>query len=231
MTVRQHLEFYARLKGIKREKEREYVKEALREYGLQSAAERASKDLSGGMKRRLSVAISFIGFSKLIILDEPTTGLDSVSRRKLWEIIEKSKRNRVILLTTHAMDECELLSNRIGILANGRMECLGTSTSLKKLYSDGFKLTVSFNPEDAERVKAGMCEFFEGILVKKQFKGTLEFALPIPEGGVSRVFSEIMTSAASIGIIDWSLSQGTLENVFLRINSQTNQQNNEDTLL
>eukprot|EP01091_Cochliopodium_minus_P001939 TRINITY_DN1188_c0_g2_i2.p1 TRINITY_DN1188_c0_g2~~TRINITY_DN1188_c0_g2_i2.p1 ORF type:complete len:1683 (-),score=415.80 TRINITY_DN1188_c0_g2_i2:354-4655(-) len=122
LTVRQHLEFFARLKGIESKEESGHVEKALKEFGLFKFSNRLSKDLSGGMKRRLSVAISLIGNSQIIFLDEPSTGLDPVSRRQLWKVIERAKKGRVIILTTHAMEEAELLCNRIGIVAHGEMD-------------------------------------------------------------------------------------------------------------
>ena len=119
----QHLEFFARLKGVDGKEEKSHVEKSLEEFGLLKFADRLSKDLSGGMKRRLSVAISVIGNSQIIFLDEPSTGLDPVSRRQLWKVIERTKKGRVIILTTHAMEEAELLCDRIGIIANGEMEC------------------------------------------------------------------------------------------------------------
>tara|TARA_B110000503_G_scaffold103044_1_gene153903 strand:- start:129 stop:389 length:261 start_codon:yes stop_codon:yes gene_type:complete len=78
-----------------------------------------AKNLSGGQKRRLSTGIAFLGDSKFIILDEPSSGIDSFSRRQIWDIIKENKNDKIILLTTHFMDEAEYLGDRIGILKEG----------------------------------------------------------------------------------------------------------------
>ena len=78
-----------------------------------------AKNLSGGQKRRLSTGIAFLGDSKFIILDEPSSGIDSYSRRQIWNIIKENKNDKIILLPTHFMDEAEYLGDRIGILKEG----------------------------------------------------------------------------------------------------------------
>ena len=90
-----------------------------------------AKNLSGGQKRKLSVAIALIGGSKFVLLDEPTSGMDLSSRRKLWDMLKKYKNDRIMILTTHYMDEADILGDRIGIMAEGKVICLGSSLFLK----------------------------------------------------------------------------------------------------
>ena len=89
--------------------------------------------LSGGQKRRLSIAIALIGKPSIVFLDEPTTGLDPETRRNIWDILmrERKEQGRTIVLTTHSMDEADALCNRIGIMSKGCMRCLGSQTHLK----------------------------------------------------------------------------------------------------
>ena len=87
--------------------------------------------LSGGQKRKLSVAISMIGNSKVIMLDEPTSGMDTTARRRLWEMLKKNKQDKIIILTTHYMDEADILGDRIAIMTEGEVECTGSSLFLK----------------------------------------------------------------------------------------------------
>ncbi|KAL2924639.1 ABC transporter A family member 2 [Bienertia sinuspersici] len=120
------------------------VQNSLSEVRLTNAAKMRASSYSGGMRRRLSVAIALIGDPKLIILDEPTTGMDPISRRHVWDIIENAKRGRAIILTTHSMEEADILSDRIGIMAKGRLRCIGTSIRLKSRFGTGFIANVSF---------------------------------------------------------------------------------------
>ena len=101
---------------------------------------RLSHKLSGGNKRKLSVAIALCGNSKLVMLDEPTAGMDLTARRSLWDMLKNYRQNRIIVLTTHYMDEADVLGDRIGIMANGSIECLGSSLFLKNRYGAGYKL-------------------------------------------------------------------------------------------
>ena len=115
LTIEEHLLFYMRLKGAgSKEEERESVESVCREVDLFEHKEKRAKSLSGGMKRRLSLAISLIGNPDAIFLDEPTTGLDPLNREIFWAIIENIKKNKSIILTTHLMQEADYLSDRIG---------------------------------------------------------------------------------------------------------------------
>lgn len=90
-----------------------------------------AKNLSGGQKRKLSLAIAFIGDSKIIYLDEPTSGMDTSARRYVWEMLKKYKNDKIVVLTTHYMDEADYLGDRIGIMGEGKLICCGSSVFLK----------------------------------------------------------------------------------------------------
>lgn len=97
------------------------------------------------MKRRLSIAISLVANPQIVFLDEPTTGLDPETRRGLWNILQdcKNDKKRAILLTTHSMEEADVLCSRIGIVNNGVLRCIGTQNRLKSLYGGGYHLFVN----------------------------------------------------------------------------------------
>jgi ATP-binding cassette subfamily A (ABC1) protein 3 len=97
--------------------------------------------LSGGQKRKLSVGIAMIGDSKVVILDEPSSGMDTSSRRRLWEMLKDSKSGKIIILTTHYMDEADILGDRVGIMNEGELTCIGTPLYLKNKYGSGYTLT------------------------------------------------------------------------------------------
>ena len=143
MTVKEHLIFYARIKGIPPHKEEELVKKAIEDVRLTKFTNFRTKSLSGGMKRRLSVAISLVSEPKIIYLDEPTTGLDPENRRQLWDILATCKGKRAIVLTTHSMEEADVLCNRIAIVNNGILRCAAPQVRLKSLYGGGYHLQVN----------------------------------------------------------------------------------------
>lgn len=146
LTVREHIQFFSRLKGLYGklsfvEVERQ-VDQALIDVALSEKRNTLSKNLSGGMKRKLSVAIAFCGGSKVVMLDEPTSGMDPFSRRFTWNVIRHYRKDRIIVLTTHFMDEADILGDRIAIMAEGQLRCVGSSLFLKKTYGVGYQLTI-----------------------------------------------------------------------------------------
>lgn len=102
-----------------------------------------ARTLSGGQKRKLSVAISMIGNSKIVMLDEPTSGMDTTARRRLWDMLKKNKGDKIVILTTHYMDEADILGDRIAIMSEGAVQCTGSSLFLKKRYGVGYNLVIA----------------------------------------------------------------------------------------
>ena len=145
MTVEEHLLFYARIKGVNPNEETLYVEKALSDVQLTDSKDIQIKELPLGMRRRLSIAISLVSKPKIIFLDEPSTGLDPETRRQLWDILQdcKKEKDRAMVLTTHSMEEADVLCNRIGIVNQGVMKCLGTQTRLKNLYGGGYHLFIN----------------------------------------------------------------------------------------
>lgn len=102
-------------------------------------------ELSGGSKRKLSLAMALVGNSKIIFLDEPTSGMDAYSRRSIWKILEKIRlEERTIILTTHHLDEAEILADRIGIMSRGELLAVGTSDFIKKKFGEGYNLKLTY---------------------------------------------------------------------------------------
>ena len=109
---------------------------------LENKSANYSTQLSGGMKRKLSIAIAFIGNSTTVILDEPTAGVDPFARRAIWDLILKYKPGRTIVLSTHHLDEADLLSDRLAIISSGKLQCVGTTMYLKRKYGEGYNLVI-----------------------------------------------------------------------------------------
>eukprot|EP01084_Bolivina_argentea_P195832 335847_1 len=145
LTVREHLELFCKLKGVSSKLIESQVNKTLKDIDLIEKEHSFPCNMSGGQRRKLSLGIAFIGGSKIVFLDEPTSGMDPASRRITWEFIQKQKRNRCIVLTTHFMDEADILSDKIGIMCNGRLQCYGSSLFLKRLYGVGYTFTISLN--------------------------------------------------------------------------------------
>ncbi|KAI9327884.1 hypothetical protein BDR26DRAFT_874694 [Obelidium mucronatum] len=218
LTVYEHLLFYSRLKGMKAN-QKEAIITLMHNMRLNHLATRTARYLSGGEKRRLSIAMAMAGNPKLIFLDEPTTGLDPEVRRQIWGIIKEARKGRTIILTTHAMEEADVCCNRIGIMLQGNLKCIGPHTKLKQIYGNGFRLSFSvlngFSTEQATNfVEAALPD--DWVLVESINSHHIYEFSP-KKGDVFRIMTVLEESAAHFGIIDWDISQTTLENIFLKL--------------
>eukprot|EP00035_Acanthoeca_spectabilis_P039938 m.66067 g.66067 ORF g.66067 m.66067 type:complete len:1472 (+) comp9798_c0_seq2:173-4588(+) len=151
LTAREHFDLWLTLRGQHGPSVQKEASEILRELNLMPVADRRAGTYSGGMQRRLSVALACVGDDvKVLLFDEPTTGLDPVHRRMVWNRMQKSKKNRTIIVTTHSMDEAELLADRIGILNNGVLRAYGTPIFLKRAVcgmAERFRVSVIPAPD------------------------------------------------------------------------------------
>lgn len=132
LSVKENLEFIAGIYGFSKSERDKRVNKIAEELSLDEVINKKTQTLSGGWQRRLSIAMALITEPKVVFLDEPTLGLDVLARRELWRVIESLKGKITIILTTHYMEEAEALSDRIGIMAKGRLLTVGTPEDIKK---------------------------------------------------------------------------------------------------
>ena len=142
LTGREHLKFFARFRGVPHKQAKSTVDQLLEAVGLTYAANRRSRTYSGGMRRRLALAIAMIAEPRLIFLDEPSSGLDVSNRRKVWDLILRLKRVSLVVLVSHAIKEVETLADTIMIMAEGRAKAFGTSLRLKNQWGRGYRLLI-----------------------------------------------------------------------------------------
>lgn len=143
LTVLENLALMARIYGADARQAAQKARETLEQLHLNEIANAKAKTLSGGMQRRLSIGMALISNPKILFLDEPTLGLDVIARRELWTVVRGLKGRVTILLTTHYLEEVEALSDRAGIMANGRLVAIGTVAELTaqanaKNFEDAF---------------------------------------------------------------------------------------------
>ena len=131
LTVPENLELMCGVHGFSREKTRQKTDELSAQFALETVAQKRAGKLSGGWQRRLSIAMALISEPQILFLDEPTLGLDVLARSDLWDSIRALKGKITIILTTHYMEEAEALSDRIGIMKDGRLLTVGTAEELK----------------------------------------------------------------------------------------------------
>lgn len=142
LTVKEHLELFANFKGVNPDNLESDIHNLLKEMELLDKMDDLSQNLSGGQKRKLSIAIALVGGSEIIFFDEPSSGMDITNRRKMWDILKKFTKNRIIILTTHYMEEASVLGNRIGILSGGQLKCIGSPIFLINRYGKNISLTL-----------------------------------------------------------------------------------------
>lgn len=133
LSVKENLELICGIHGFSNEKTEAKIRELSGQFALESVLRRKAGKLSGGWQRRVSIAMALISEPQILFLDEPTLGLDVIARHELWEVIRALKGAVTIILTTHYMEEAELLSDRIGIMKNGRLLAVGTVEELNRM--------------------------------------------------------------------------------------------------
>ena len=143
LTVRENVEFIAGIYGFPKEKIKEKTEETLSSFGLTEEADKKAKNLSGGMMRRLSIALALVSEPEILFLDEPTLGLDVIARRELWKKISALKGKITVVLTTHYLAEAEALSDRIAVMKKGKLLTVGTAEEIvaetgEKNFEDAF---------------------------------------------------------------------------------------------
>ena len=141
LTPREHLDIFYDFKGGDPNRKDDEIESLITDVGLTIDSHKEAGTLSGGNKRKLSVSLALCGGSRFVLLDEPTSGMDLGARRNLWDMLKSYKKDRIIVLTTHYMDEADVLGDRIGIMCKGTMQCLGSSLFLKNRFGIGYKIT------------------------------------------------------------------------------------------
>lgn len=223
LTVREHIEFFGRLKGLDRQAIRLEVDKYVRLIGLESKKDATAATLSGGMKRKLSVCVAFCGGSKVVLCDEPTSGMDPASRRSLWDVLKAEKAGRTVLLSTHFMDEADVLGDRIAIMANGKLKCTGSSYFLKKRFGVGYHLIcVKMVRCNTNTVTELLQKYIPDIAIETDIGTELSYMLPESSGHLlSALFDELERKMSSLYIDSFGVALTTLEEVFMKVGSDS----------
>eukprot|EP01083_Nonionella_stella_P305332 1064750_1 len=245
LSVYEHLYLFANLKNIDKDRIENEIDVLLHEVGLAEKKKSYASTLSGGQKRKLSLAIAFIGDPKVIFLDEPTSGMDPVSRRYTWDLIDKYKQNRCIVLTTHDMTEADAIADRIAIMARGRLRIYGSSLYLKSVCGVGYNLIFTidckyFNADDIKSHVKKLTKTIHRLVenavlfdadrdiesygdkidcvssIEVTFKTTIQDSSLFP-----LLFNHIDMHLKELRIINYAVSVTTLEEVFLKIAGDT----------
>ncbi|XP_031431127.1 retinal-specific phospholipid-transporting ATPase ABCA4 [Clupea harengus] len=225
LTGREHLFLYARLRGVPEGEINRVAEWGIQKLGLSEYAERCAGTYSGGNKRKLSTAIAMIGCPSLVLLDEPTTGMDPHSRRFLWTaILSVIRDGRAVVLTSHSMEECEALCTRLAIMVNGTFKCLGSIQHLKYKFGDGYVVTLKIRaskpgvPPELAPAEAFIESSFPGCVQREKHYNTLQYQ--ITSSSLARIFQLVLSNKERLHIEDYSVSQTTLDQVFVNFAKQ-----------
>ncbi|XP_058116458.1 phospholipid-transporting ATPase ABCA3-like [Anopheles ziemanni] len=223
MTVAEHIEFFARLKGVPRNKIKDEIRHYVQLLELEDKLNKQSHTLSGGMKRKLSVGIALCGGSKVVLCDEPTSGMDPSARRALWDLLIKEKQGRTILLSTHFMDEADILGDRIAIMAEGELKACGSSFFLKKRFGVGYRLICVKGANCDRGTLTGLLrKHIPNIDIDTDIGSELSYVL---NENYTAVFQDLLRdledNVEQCGITSYGISLTTLEEVFLRVGSDS----------
>lgn len=219
LTVSEHLLLFAGLRGIPSVAVPTAVQAAIGQVGLTEKTHVKAEALSGGMKRKLSLSIALIGGPRCCFLDEPTSGMDPFSRRFTWDMLQQSRKGRTIILTTHFLEEAELLGDRIGIMSHGELCCCGSSLFLKKRFSQGYDFTLETSADcDHTALEATICQHIPELGTSAMNSNAKEMRVQLPMSALpkfSTLFAAIDASKTELGVIDYGISTQSIETVFM----------------
>uniref|UniRef100_A0A8C6T9Z4 ATP-binding cassette, sub-family A (ABC1), member 12 n=1 Tax=Neogobius melanostomus TaxID=47308 RepID=A0A8C6T9Z4_9GOBI len=216
LTGEEHLYFYARLHGISKRDIPGVVNYLLRRVELNRYRDTITDRYSCGTRRKLSTAIALVGHPQILLLDEPSSGMDPRTKRQLWKIItEEVKGKSAVVLTSHSMEECEALCGRLAIMVKGQFRCLGSLQHIKNRFGSGFtvKMYMAKASSDADAITRFMQSRFPSTYLKEQHSAMVEYHVPIAPGGVADIFGQLESGKEHLEIQHFSVSQTTLDEV------------------
>ncbi|KAJ2999103.1 hypothetical protein HDV02_003633 [Globomyces sp. JEL0801] len=239
LSVRQTLEVYAGLKGISKENIEEVIAESVRSCDLVEKKENLVSSLSGGQRRKLSLAIAFMGNSKYVFLDEMSSGVDPLSRRAMWKMVSENKAGRTIILTTHFMDEADILGDNVVILSQGEVCGIGSSMYLKNESKLGFEVIISQStsiPTNIEQSEKLWLEFIQKYAADTTYVQTSDNEVSYRisaehKDKLSKLFRSIEEHKVELGIGSYGYSGTSLQDVFMKITADNEKRRNPDVNL
>ena len=192
----------------------EEVDGLIRDLNLRDYADVPAGLFSGGNKRKLCVAIALVGSPQLVLLDEPSSGMDAASKRFLWSAIKRRTASCCTVLTTHSMEESEALCSRIGIMVGGSLRCIGPIQSLKSRYGQGLRLDFRFGRVQPEEIVAFVQRLCPSAKLEELEPPLLTLTVP-REAQLSKTFGHLAEARECLDVEECTLTQCTLEQIFI----------------
>ncbi|XP_043460752.1 phospholipid-transporting ATPase ABCA1-like [Leptopilina heterotoma] len=216
-----HLELFALLRGVPRDQVKSEVDKWIKRLKLNLCANQPSGTYSGGNKRRLSIAIALIGNPNLVLMDEPTTGVDPAARRYMWHVIKSCQSGgQSFIFTSHSMEECEALCNRLAIMINGSIIAIGATQQLKHKFEAGFNINVKLNPERTEENVRSIKNLIEKSIICDlcdEHMTCITYHVRNSSIKWRKMYSVMQNLKEKYNcIVDYTITSGTLEQLFLQ---------------
>ncbi|NXA72228.1 ABCAA protein, partial [Thryothorus ludovicianus] len=221
LTVKENLKTFAEIKGIKTKEVEQEVQNILALLDISNIQDTQAEKLSGGQKRKLSIGIAMLGNPQVLLLDEPTAGLDPLSRHQVWSLLREQRAGRATLFSTQFMDEADILADRKAFISHGRLKCVGSSLFLKKKWGICYHLRIHVSEScDLENLTS----LVKGYIPNATFSGHTQYELryKLPLENVNK-FPDLFSGLDSCpeqGIINYGVSMTTLEDVFLKLEGE-----------
>ncbi|XP_050618332.1 LOW QUALITY PROTEIN: cholesterol transporter ABCA5 [Macaca thibetana thibetana] len=218
LTVEENLSILASIKGIPANNIIQEVQKVLLDLDMQTIKDNQAKKLSGGQKRKLSLGIAVLGNPKILLLDEPTAGMDPCSRHIVWNLLKYRKANRVTVFSTHFMDEADILADRKAVISQGMLKCVGSSMFLKSKWGIGYRLSMYIDKYCAtESLSSLVKQHIPAATLLQQNDQQLVYSLPFKDMDKFSGLFSALDSHSNLGVISYGVSMTTLEDVFLKL--------------
>ncbi|GAB5581249.1 ABC-type organic anion transporter ABCA8 isoform X3 [Prionailurus iriomotensis] len=222
LTVRENLRLFAKIKGIQSKEVEQEVKRVIMELDIQNTQDIIAKKLTGGQKRKLTLGIALLGDPQVLLLDEPTTGLDPFSKHQVWNLLKERKTNRVILFSTQIMDEADILADRKVFLSNGKLKCAGSSLFLKQKWGIGYHLSLRRNEMcNLERITSLIKRHVPDAKLRAESEEKLVYLLPLERTNKFPDLYRDLEECSNQGIMNYDVSMTTLNEVFLNLEGKS----------
>jgi ABC-type multidrug transport system ATPase subunit len=205
LTVREHIRIFNRLKSPNKYDTEDEIDDLIEEIDLERKADAESKTLSGGQKRKLQLGMMLTGGSAVCCVDEVSSGLDPLSRRKIWDILLQERGSRTIILTTHFLDEADVLADYIVIMSKGTLRATGSSVELKNTLGGGYRVHLHIG------LSHDLIPVIDGVHSTRMFDLVTYYARSSGEAAF------IVRTLESVGVDDYEVSGPTIEDVFLNL--------------
>ncbi|XP_069685343.1 phospholipid-transporting ATPase ABCA3-like isoform X4 [Periplaneta americana] len=230
LTVREHLYFFGKMKGLSGTALETEIRKYVSLLDLEPKEHSQCQTLSGGMQRKLAAGVALCGGSKIVLFDEPTSGLDPAARRALWDLLQAEKEGRTILLTTHFMDEADLLGDRIAIMADGELQCCGSSFFLKKKYGAGYHLIIVKGSNcNVDSVTRLLQEYIPDLVVDQNIGSELSYLLNEDQSSVFEgMLAKLEENKNKLGLLSYGVSLTTMEEVFMKVGKDVERNHTEE---